>query len=107
MRPVGVIILAAGKGTRMRSRLPKVAHPVAGRAMLEHALRAAAGAVAPTSSASPDAGELGDDGSDHQRRSSSSSSPPKIPFAIILGHEAETVRAAVHWTPPHATLDWV
>ena len=50
MRPVGVIILAAGKGTRMRSRLPKVAHPIAGRAMLEHALRAAARAVAPTAS---------------------------------------------------------
>lgn len=92
----------------MRSRLPKVAHPVAGRAMLEHALRAAAGAVAPAASsagqAGPDAGEPGDDGSDHQRRSPSS---PPTPFAVILGHEAETVRAAVHWTPPHATLDWV
>jgi bifunctional UDP-N-acetylglucosamine pyrophosphorylase / glucosamine-1-phosphate N-acetyltransferase len=108
MRPVGVIILAAGKGTRMRSRLPKVAHPVAGRAMLEHALRAAAGAVAPAASSAGqvarDAGEPGDDGSDHQRRSPSS---PPTPFAVILGHEAETVRAAVHWTPPHATLAWV
>ena len=44
-RPVGVVILAAGKGTRMRSRLPKVAHQVAGRAMLEHVLRAASAAL--------------------------------------------------------------
>ena len=31
-----VIILAAGQGTRMKSRLPKVLHPVAGMPMLEH-----------------------------------------------------------------------
>jgi bifunctional UDP-N-acetylglucosamine pyrophosphorylase/glucosamine-1-phosphate N-acetyltransferase len=41
-----VIVLAAGQGTRMRSRLPKVMHPIAGRPLLWHAL-AAAGAVAP------------------------------------------------------------
>src|SRR5262245_41002641 len=33
-----VIVLAAGKGVRMRSDLPKVLHPVAGRSMLAHAL---------------------------------------------------------------------
>lgn len=33
-----VIILAAGKGTRMKSRLYKVLHPVAGRAMVDHVL---------------------------------------------------------------------
>ena len=32
------VVLAAGQGTRMRSRLPKVLHPVAGRAMLDHVL---------------------------------------------------------------------
>jgi bifunctional UDP-N-acetylglucosamine pyrophosphorylase / glucosamine-1-phosphate N-acetyltransferase len=32
------IVLAAGQGTRMRSALPKVLHPIAGRAMLEHVL---------------------------------------------------------------------
>ena len=33
-----VIILAAGKGTRMKSRLYKVLHPVAGKAMVDHVL---------------------------------------------------------------------
>ena len=32
-RPVAVIVLAAGEGTRMRSRIPKVLHPLAGRAI--------------------------------------------------------------------------
>jgi bifunctional UDP-N-acetylglucosamine pyrophosphorylase / glucosamine-1-phosphate N-acetyltransferase len=32
------VVLAAGQGTRMRSRLPKVLHPVAGRPMLDHVL---------------------------------------------------------------------
>jgi bifunctional UDP-N-acetylglucosamine pyrophosphorylase/glucosamine-1-phosphate N-acetyltransferase len=32
------VVLAAGQGTRMRSRLPKVLHPLAGRTMLEHVL---------------------------------------------------------------------
>lgn len=35
-----VVILAAGKGTRMKSALPKVLHKVAGIAMLERVLRA-------------------------------------------------------------------
>ena len=37
-RPVAVVILAAGQGTRMRSDLHKVLHPVAGRPMLLHLL---------------------------------------------------------------------
>ncbi|MFN2494603.1 MAG: bifunctional UDP-N-acetylglucosamine diphosphorylase/glucosamine-1-phosphate N-acetyltransferase GlmU [Pseudonocardiaceae bacterium] len=37
------IVLAAGEGTRMRSAIPKVLHPVAGRPLVEHAVRAAAG----------------------------------------------------------------
>ncbi|MFC9663731.1 bifunctional UDP-N-acetylglucosamine diphosphorylase/glucosamine-1-phosphate N-acetyltransferase GlmU [Nocardia sp. NPDC127606] len=37
-----VVVLAAGAGTRMRSKTPKVLHPLAGRSMLSHALHAAA-----------------------------------------------------------------
>ncbi|MBU1383905.1 MAG: bifunctional UDP-N-acetylglucosamine diphosphorylase/glucosamine-1-phosphate N-acetyltransferase GlmU [Alphaproteobacteria bacterium] len=39
--PRAAIILAAGQGTRMKSPLPKVLHPVGGRAMLDHAIDAA------------------------------------------------------------------
>ncbi len=34
------IVLAAGQGTRMRSRVPKVLHPICGRPMIQHVLRA-------------------------------------------------------------------
>jgi len=39
--PRAAIILAAGQGTRMKSPLPKVLHPVGQRAMLDHAIDAA------------------------------------------------------------------
>ena len=35
------VVLAAGEGTRMRSSLPKVLHPVAGQSLLAHVLGAA------------------------------------------------------------------
>ncbi len=36
--PVDIVILAAGQGTRMKSELPKVLQPLAGRPLLEHVL---------------------------------------------------------------------
>jgi bifunctional UDP-N-acetylglucosamine pyrophosphorylase/glucosamine-1-phosphate N-acetyltransferase len=39
--PLDIIVLAAGQGKRMRSRLPKVLHPLAGRPLLAHVLQAA------------------------------------------------------------------
>jgi bifunctional UDP-N-acetylglucosamine pyrophosphorylase/glucosamine-1-phosphate N-acetyltransferase len=41
-RPVDVVIMAAGKGTRMKSRWPKVLHRLAGRALLAHVTGTAA-----------------------------------------------------------------
>lgn len=40
--PLAIVVLAAGKGTRMKSDLHKVLHPIAGRPMLEHLLASAA-----------------------------------------------------------------
>ncbi|MCO1577136.1 bifunctional UDP-N-acetylglucosamine diphosphorylase/glucosamine-1-phosphate N-acetyltransferase GlmU [Crossiella sp. SN42] len=40
--PITAIVLAAGEGTRMRSATPKVLHRLAGRTLVEHAVRAAA-----------------------------------------------------------------
>lgn len=44
--PLALVVLAAGKGTRMKSDLHKVLHPIAGRPMLQH-LMASAAALAP------------------------------------------------------------
>lgn len=43
---IAVVILAAGRGTRMKSRRPKVLHEIGGRSMLAHVM-AAAGSLAP------------------------------------------------------------
>lgn len=40
-RPLAVVILAAGKGTRMRSSIAKVLHPIGGAPMLHHAMGSA------------------------------------------------------------------
>jgi bifunctional UDP-N-acetylglucosamine pyrophosphorylase/glucosamine-1-phosphate N-acetyltransferase len=41
MTAIDVVIMAAGKGTRMKSRLPKVLHRLAGRALLQHVMASA------------------------------------------------------------------
>ena len=62
---VAVAILAAGKGTRLKSQLPKVLHEVGGKALLAHVIAAAAQVV-----------------------------PPEDIYAIV-GHQADRVRSAV------------
>src|SRR5262245_9412054 len=39
--PFVAIVLAAGQGTRMKSALPKVLHPLLGRAMIHYPVQAA------------------------------------------------------------------
>jgi len=43
MASVDVVVMAAGKGTRMKSNLPKVLHRLGGRALLAHVIDSAAG----------------------------------------------------------------
>ncbi len=43
MPALDVVVMAAGKGTRMKSGLPKVLHRLGGRALLDHVMVAAAG----------------------------------------------------------------
>ncbi|MGO2685237.1 MAG: NTP transferase domain-containing protein, partial [Microbacterium sp.] len=38
---LAIIVLAAGQGTRMKSKLPKVLHPIAGRSLVGHVLTTA------------------------------------------------------------------
>jgi bifunctional UDP-N-acetylglucosamine pyrophosphorylase/glucosamine-1-phosphate N-acetyltransferase len=40
---VSIVILAAGQGTRMKSKTPKILHPLAGKPMVEYALNNATG----------------------------------------------------------------
>ena len=100
MRPVGVLILAAGKGTRMRSRTPKVAHHIAGRPLLEHVLRAADSALTPTG----ESGKSGDESSDTSSDASASNAPR---YVVVTGHERAAVRASLRWQPEHGDLAFV
>jgi bifunctional UDP-N-acetylglucosamine pyrophosphorylase/glucosamine-1-phosphate N-acetyltransferase len=65
---IAIAIMAAGKGTRLKSRLPKVLHEVGGKPLLAHVIAAATRVV-----------------------------PPNDVFAII-GHEAGRVRTAFNST---------
>jgi bifunctional UDP-N-acetylglucosamine pyrophosphorylase/glucosamine-1-phosphate N-acetyltransferase len=44
-QPLSAVVLAAGLGTRMRSRTPKVLHSICGRPMLAYVLDAAVAAT--------------------------------------------------------------
>src|SRR3954467_6304175 len=46
MADLSVVILAAGEGTRMRSAIPKVLHPLCGRPLIAWPIQAARGAGA-------------------------------------------------------------
>ncbi|MCQ3829975.1 bifunctional UDP-N-acetylglucosamine diphosphorylase/glucosamine-1-phosphate N-acetyltransferase GlmU [Microbulbifer elongatus] len=63
---IDVVILAAGKGTRMRSDLPKVLHPIGGVPMLGRVINAAQG--------------LGEEGLGD------------VSITVVIGHGAELVR---------------
>ncbi|MEM9589918.1 MAG: bifunctional UDP-N-acetylglucosamine diphosphorylase/glucosamine-1-phosphate N-acetyltransferase GlmU [Pseudomonadota bacterium] len=58
------VVLAAGKGTRMKSDLPKVLHRIAGTSMLAHVLRTAAAAGVPQAAivVGPGMDDVGDAG---------------------------------------------
>jgi bifunctional UDP-N-acetylglucosamine pyrophosphorylase/glucosamine-1-phosphate N-acetyltransferase len=45
---MNIVILAAGQGKRMHSNLPKVLHPLAGKALLSHVLDTARSLVPQT-----------------------------------------------------------
>jgi len=62
---LAIAIMAAGKGTRLKSKRPKVLHEIGGRPLLAHVIRAAAQIVSPED------------------------------IFVIVGHEAERVKAAV------------
>jgi bifunctional UDP-N-acetylglucosamine pyrophosphorylase/glucosamine-1-phosphate N-acetyltransferase len=62
---LGVVILAAGKGTRLKSKRPKVLHEIGGKPLLAHVIAAASRVVAP----------------EH--------------IYVVVGHQADSVRAAV------------
>ncbi len=62
---IAIAIMAAGKGTRLKSKRPKVLHEIGGKPLLVHVIAAAAQIVPP-----PD-------------------------IFVIVGHEAERVKAAV------------
>ena len=64
-KTLAVVIMAAGKGTRLKTRLPKVLHEIGGKPLLAHVVAAASRVVATED------------------------------IYIVIGHQAEKVKAAV------------
>jgi len=62
---LAVVIMAAGKGTRLKSQRPKVLHEIGGKPLLAHVIAAASRIVAPSE------------------------------IFVVVGHQAERVKAAV------------
>ncbi len=73
MNTYATVVLAAGKGTRMRSKLPKVLHPLAGLPLMAHVLNAVEAIPSTLSSFS-------------QPIASSTHKP-----IVVLGHEAQQI----------------
>ncbi|MGA6981648.1 MAG: NTP transferase domain-containing protein, partial [Candidatus Sulfotelmatobacter sp.] len=71
---VAIAIMAAGKGTRLKSQLPKVLHEVGGKPLLAHVISTASRIV-----------------------------PPQDIF-VIIGHEADRVRSTVSGTKVNLIL---
>lgn len=65
---LGIVIMAAGKGTRLKSKRAKVLHEIGGRPLVKHVIAAAAQVVSP-----------------HD-------------ILVVVGHQAEAVQAAVRDT---------
>ena len=74
LKEFSIAIMAAGKGTRLKSRRPKVLHEIGGQALLQHVIAAARTVV------------------------------PAERISVIVGHEAERVTAAVASTGVHFVL---
>ena len=74
---LAILILAAGKGTRLKSNLAKVLHRAGGRSLVEHVVRAA-------QPLDPGAGRLEAGGTKAGAR-----------IVCVVGHQAEDVRSAV------------
>ncbi|MGI4757697.1 MAG: bifunctional UDP-N-acetylglucosamine diphosphorylase/glucosamine-1-phosphate N-acetyltransferase GlmU [Janthinobacterium lividum] len=68
MSSIAIVIMAAGKGTRLRSALPKVLHQVGGKSLLLHVIAAAETVV------------------------------PASDIVVVVGHQAEQVQAATAHT---------
>lgn len=71
---IDVVILAAGQGTRMKSALPKVLHPVAGKPMVQHVIDSALAL------------------SDHQDNQNNKAD---IGLHLVVGHGADQVKNQV------------
>ncbi|HXO39476.1 MAG TPA: NTP transferase domain-containing protein, partial [Candidatus Acidoferrum sp.] len=74
VRDFAIVIMAAGKGTRLKSRRAKVLHEIGGQPLLAHVIKAARQIV------------------------------PAEHIYVIVGHQAENVRAAVESLGVHFVL---